>query len=277
MKRLKSRRRLLHEVHPQKSAKQSSGSAPTHTSLKVLSYNIHKGFSTSNRRFILTRIRDAIRMIQPDLVLLQEVLGEHKGHSERVTGWPDQPQFDYLAHEIWPHVAYGKNAVYGAGHHGNAILSKYPFKFVENIDVSTNKLEKRGLLHAIIAVPGKHRPVHAICVHLGLFEAERQTQIRRLCNRIESHVPHGDPLVIGGDFNDWLLKATQPLSKALEVKEAFAETSGGHARTFPSWMPSLRLDRIYYRGMKIRGALALGGKPWSELSDHVALYAELTI
>lgn len=259
-----SHERRAHDTHPHP--------------LKVLSYNIHKGFSISNRRFILKRIRDAIREIHPDLVLLQEVLGEHKIHAERIQGWPKQPQFDFLAHEIWPHVAYGKNAVYGAGHHGNAILSKYPFKFVENIDVSTNKLEQRGMLHAVIDVPGKHRPVHAICVHLGLFEAERQTQIKRLCSRIESHVPHGDPLVIGGDFNDWLLKATKPLEKALEVKEAYAEAhEGQHARTFPSWMPSLRLDRIYYRGMKGKGARTLGGRPWNELSDHVALYAELEI
>lgn len=245
--------------------------------MRVLSYNIHKGFSTSNRRFVLRRIRDAIREVHPDLVLLQEVLGEHKRHAERLSDWPEQPQFDYLAHELWPHVAYGRNAVYGAGHHGNAILSKYPFKLVENIDVSTSKLERRGLLHAVIDVPGKHRPVHAICVHLGLFEADRQTQIKSLCARIESHVPHGDPLVIGGDFNDWRLLATQPLEKALEVKEVFAETQGRHARTFPSWMPSLRLDRIYYRGMKAQGAQALTGRPWNELSDHVALFAELTI
>ena len=248
-----------------------------HYPLRVLSYNIHKGFTTTNRRFILKRIRDAIQTVHPDLILLQEVLGEHSGHQKRIQEWPEQPQFDYLAHEIWPHVAYGKNAVYGAGHHGNAILSKYPFQFVENIDVSTNRLEKRGILHAIIDVPGKHRPVHAICVHLGLFEAERQTQIRRICDRIESHVPHGDPVVIGGDFNDWALKASKPLERILEVREAFSHLHGSHARTFPSWMPALRLDRIYFRGMKVHGANVLSGSPWNELSDHVALHAELEI
>jgi endonuclease/exonuclease/phosphatase family metal-dependent hydrolase len=245
--------------------------------VRVLSYNIHKGFTTGNRRFILDRIRDAIRTMEPDLVLLQEVLGEHTKHAEKYKDWPGLPQFDYLAHELWPHVAYGKNAVYGAGHHGNAILSKYPFRLVENIDVSTNKLEKRGVLHAIIEVPGQHRPVHAICVHLGLFEAERQTQIRSLCARIETHVPHEDPLVIGGDFNDWMLKCSRPLQRLLDVREAFAESAGAHAKTFPSWMPSLRLDRIYYRGMDLGSTQVLTGKPWSQLSDHVALYAELSI
>lgn len=245
--------------------------------LHVVSYNIHKGFSTSNRRFILQRIRDSVQTLHPHLILLQEVLGEHRVHQRKVDGWPEQPQFDYLAHQIWPHVAYGKNAIYGAGHHGNAILSKYPFRFVENIDVSTNKLEKRGLLHAVIELPGQHRPVHAICVHLGLFESERQLQIKRLCARIESHVPHGDPLIIGGDFNDWALKGTLSLQKKLEVREAFYELSGTYAKTFPSWMPSLRLDRIYFRGLSLHSSRVLKEKPWNELSDHAALYAELSI
>src|SRR5690349_18068205 len=113
---------------------ESPDSPHEHYPLRVVSYNIHKGFNMSNRRFILRRIRDAIRDVHPELVMLQEVLGEHKHHAERHKDWPEQAQFDFLAHELWPHVAYGRNAVYGAGHHGNAILSKYPFKFVENID-----------------------------------------------------------------------------------------------------------------------------------------------
>ncbi len=258
----KSQRKHLHIVQP-------------HRGLTVLSYNIHKGLSTANRRFVLAKIREAIRDVHAELVFLQEVLGEHEGHRARVKYWPKEPQFDYLAHKIWPHVAYGKNAIYGAGHHGNAILSKYPFEFVENIDVSTNRLEKRGLLHAIVKIPGKSRPLHALCVHLGLFEAERQSQIKSLCQRIESHVPHDDPLVIGGDFNDWLLKASPRLQKTLEVREAFLTIHGSYAKTFPSWMPALRLDRIYVRGLQIRSARTMPGRPWSGLSDHLALVAEL--
>lgn len=245
--------------------------------MKVLSYNIHKGFSTNNRRFVLSQIRDALRVEQPDLVLLQEVQGEHSEHRTRIADWPEQTQFEFLAHEIWPHFAYGKNAVYSSGHHGNAILSKYPISYWENIDVSTNPVEKRGLLHAVVDVPGTG-PFHTICVHLGLLEGDRAKQIERLCDRIRSHVPKGEPLLIGGDFNDWKSRATYPLQRRLRVREAFQHLHGRHARTFPSWMPALRLDRIYYRGkssqMRIRSAKCLTGKPWSSLSDHIALLVE---
>ncbi|HUP55806.1 MAG TPA: endonuclease/exonuclease/phosphatase family protein, partial [Bdellovibrionota bacterium] len=236
---------------------------------------IHKGFSSNNKRFVLDGIREALGEVQADLVFLQEVLGHHAGHSERVPDWPSEPQFEYLADKLWPHFAYGKNAVYTSGHHGNAILSRYPIVFHENIDVSTNRLESRGLLHAQIEVPGASAPLHAICVHLGLREADRRTQVDRLCDRIESHVPHAEPLVIGGDFNDWRLRATPVLSRKLGVSEAFVTVNGDHPRTFPAWLPALRLDRIYVRGMKIRAARCMTGNPWRILSDHTPLVAEL--
>jgi endonuclease/exonuclease/phosphatase family metal-dependent hydrolase len=244
--------------------------------LKVLSYNIHKGFSTNNRKFVLHRIREAIRETHADLVLLQEVQGEHEEHRKRVSNWPLQTQFEFLADEIWPHFAYGKNAVYASGHHGNAILSKYPISFWENIDISTNRMESRGLLHSVIEVPGTGR-VHVMCLHLGLFEADRVRQTTSLCDRIESHVPQDEPLLIAGDFNDWKTRVTARLHQRLQIDEVFLKLRGKHARTFPSWLPALRLDRIYYRGMKPRLADCLTGKPWNELSDHIALYTELSL
>ena len=222
-------------------------------------------------------MREAIHSVQADLVFLQEVLGQHSGHQKKYEDWPDVPQFEYLSDQLWPHFAYGRNAVYTSGHHGNAILSKYPFSFWENIDVSTNRLERRGLLHGVIEIPHRKKPVHAICVHLGLLETERQTQVKNLCERIDRMVPHDEPLIIGGDFNDWRIRLTRPLHNKVEVKEAFKEMYGDHARTFPSWLPALKLDRIYYRGMKIQDARTLTGRPWNQLSDHVALYSELLV
>jgi endonuclease/exonuclease/phosphatase family metal-dependent hydrolase len=245
--------------------------------LRVLSYNIHKGFSSGNRRFILGKIRESIRLVHADLVFLQEVQGEHEVHRTSVKDWPKASQFEFLADETWPHFAYGKNAVYDFGHHGNALLSKYPITFWENIDVSTNRFESRGLLHAKIAVPEEEQPVHAICVHLGLRENDRGIQIRRICERIQSHVPHSEPVIIAGDFNDWRGRATAPLRNTLGASEAFEQLRGSHARTFPSWLPALRLDRVYFRGLEAKKVELLMAKPWNELSDHAALSVEFVV
>jgi endonuclease/exonuclease/phosphatase family metal-dependent hydrolase len=50
---------------------------------------------------------------------------------------------------------------------------------------------------------------------------------------------------------------------------------GRAQRTFPSFMPLLRLDRIYVRGFRIAASRVHKGKPWSMLSDHLAVSAEL--
>jgi endonuclease/exonuclease/phosphatase family metal-dependent hydrolase len=40
-------------------------------------------------------------------------------------------------------------------------------------------------------------------------------------------------------------------------------------------LPLLRLDRIYVRGFSVLGAQVHRGAPWSLLSDHLAVSAEL--
>jgi len=251
----------------------------TSNTFKVLTYNIHKGFSSSNRNFILHGIKDSIRQIDADLLLLQEIHGERDISKNRFDDWPSNSQFEFLADEIWHHHAYGKNAIYKSGHHGNAILSKYPIVEWENIDVSLLQSASRSLLHGTIELTEtrQHVHVHVICVHLGLFGLERQQQLTRLVSRIDSHVPHDAPLIIAGDFNDWLGKAERYFTHDLGVHEVFKKSSGRYARSFPGWLPLLSMDRIYTRGLKLVNCERLHGKPWRKLSDHIPLMAEFEI
>ncbi len=248
--------------------------------LRVLSYNIHKGFTGDSRRLVLSRIRESIRRTHADLVFLQEVVGEHRFHAARHQDWPNAAQFEFLADEVWSHFAYGKNAVYAEGHHGNAILSRYPIEHWENIDVSNHRLERRGLLHATIQIPRegqKALKVHAICLHLDLLEMGRKRQLIRLCERIAGEVPSHEPLVVAGDFNDWTGYAGRHLAAHASLQEVFTMLHGKPARTFPSFLPLLRLDRIYYRGLHPVAATRLAGGNWKGLSDHAAVLADLEI
>lgn len=252
--------------------------APTEPQLiKVLTYNIHKGFSSTNSRFVLHHIKEAIDGIHPHILFLQEIQGEHSRHEAWIDNWPPKPQFEFLAQENWPHVAYGKNAIYQAGHHGNAILSKFPIIVWENIDVSLQKNASRSLLHGILHIPSYEWPVHVICIHLGLFSRERKRQLQTLCDRIESHVPHHEPLIVAGDFNDWQSHAQHFLETHLNLREAFKQLTGKHARSFPVWGPALKVDRIYYRGLDVAACKCLNRLPWKRLSDHAPLYAELVL
>jgi len=59
------------------------------------------------------------------------------------------------------------------------------------------------------------------------------------------------------------------------MTEVSMAAGGRHSRTFPSLLPMFRLDRIYVRGFKVLGTQVHRGPPWSLLSDHLAVSAEL--
>ncbi len=243
--------------------------------IKILTMNTHKGFSWFNRKFILPELRDALRSVNPDIVFLQEVLGEHKLFSRRYTDtWPENSHYEFLADEIWDSHAYGRNAVYDDGHHGNAILSRYPIDQWHNYDISLNGIERRGLLYCHIQL-GDHQ-VHAICVHLSLREPHRQIQLQKLSDLIHK-LPKHDPLIVAGDFNDWRQKAHDVLQRNCDLVELFRAQCGKPLRTFPAKMPILRLDRIYARNIQSYQLQSLAYQPWAKLSDHKPLLAEITL
>jgi len=49
----------------------------------VLTYNIHKGFSSGNRHFVLHQIREALLAAHADVLFLQETQGEHRSASKK--------------------------------------------------------------------------------------------------------------------------------------------------------------------------------------------------
>lgn len=245
--------------------------------LRVATYNIHKGLSFFKRRVVIHEVRDHLRDMAADLVFLQEVLGNHQRHATRHRNWPDAPQYEFLADQVWRDFAYGRNAVYDAGHHGNAILSRFPISRWDNEDVSTHRFEQRGLLHCEIPVRDWGEPVHCICVHLGLAARGRSRQLEWLRQRVERLVPAHAPLVVAGDFNDWHWrhKATEEFARPLGMHEVFELTHGVPARSFPALMPVFRLDRIYTRGFRVHNVRVHHGAAWARMSDHAALTADL--
>lgn len=241
--------------------------------LHIATYNIHKGFSQFNRRMMVHELRDRLRALNPDIVFLQEVQGLHLRHAARHHDWPDQPQHEFLAQDVWLDAAYGGNAIYDHGHHGNAILSRFPILSAHNQDVSDHRLERRGLLHCSVETPRGR--VHCVCVHLGLFAGSRRRQMQALAARLEAVAPGDTPLIIAGDFNDWRNRADDYLADRLGLVEVFGAGNGRPARSFPAALPLFRLDRIYVRGYAVERSQVHFGQPWSRISDHAALTAHL--
>lgn len=247
---------------------------PFPLALKVLTVNVHKGFTSFNRRFVLHELREAVRAEKADLVFLQEVLGTHRIHAKRLSNFPDIPQYEFLADSLWPQYAYGRNAVYDHGDHGNALLSKFPIAHYKNHNISVSGPERRGMLHCVLALPDPARHVHAICVHLSLQELHRRKQLLSICKLVRS-LPADEPVILAGDFNDWRQNAHNPLLKYAGLQEVFVEAFGRAVRTFPAVMPVLALDRIYVRKGSVHTPVHLPTRPWNALSDHAPLAAEV--
>lgn len=244
--------------------------------LKVLSYNIHKGFSTLPFDFVLEEIKKSILLVNADIIFLQEVVGENIKKSKKVKNWPDLSQFEFLADTVWKHYAYGKNAVYSTGHHGNAILSKYPIEAFENFNVSKIRLEKRGILYSKVKIPELNKSLHLFCLHFGLFEKGRILQAQDLCNlMIQKDID--EPTIVAGDFNDWKQTISNVLEKKVHLQDAYLLKHGKPAKTFPSLYPILKLDRIYFKNLQMKDCRVMNGKIWKELSDHCPLYAEFKL
>ena len=244
-------------------------------------------------------LKKAIAEFDADVVFLQEVQGrhdhysdkfgeEHHGHSQ----WPESAQHEFFAGESH-HAAYGMNAVYDHGHHGNALLSSFRIENSKNHDVSDHAYEQRGILHCVIET--ERGAIHCYVVHLGLFESGRSRQTEALIDCVNASAPNGEPVIIAGDFNDWRNTLSAKLRNALGVVEVFDELGAGSsigdlvrnlsgrektvrpARTFPAALPWFRLDRIYVRGFKVDTAQVLHGTLWAKLSDHAPIVANLKL
>ena len=242
--------------------------------LRVLTVNIHKGYTAFNRRFVLQELREAVRAVRSDLVFLQEVAGVDGAASQTRRHSIAGAHYEYLADQIWHDHAYGRNAVADGHDHGNALLSRHPILRYRNHDVSVPGDEPRGLLHCTVQLDGIEQPLHGVCVLLGLLERHRRRQLDQLVALLEAEVPPHAPLVVAGDFNDWRSQADRVLLST-GLQEVFRGSDGRHARSFPARWPLLPLDRIYVRGVVAARPLPLPRRPWATLSDHAPLAADI--
>jgi endonuclease/exonuclease/phosphatase family metal-dependent hydrolase len=241
--------------------------------LRILSYNIHKGFTFNNKNFILDQIRSALREMNPDVLFLQEVLGDHEHKHYRIPDWQTAIQFEYLASSFWPHFAYGKNAIYPEGHHGNAVLSKFPIQEWSNHVISNDRSEKRGLLKAKIHLPNRG-DITLVNTHLGLSQSGRDYQTNLIIDHLSREQ---NPWILVGDFNDWNRRISPRLERELKATEVFRHLFGRYPPTFPAIFPFLSLDRVFVHRLVPEDARTLTMRPWVGLSDHLPLYAEIFV
>lgn len=202
-----------------------------------------------------------------DIVMCQEVFHCTQGRGS---------QSDLLADALKLHSYYGGNKFHARGHHGNTTFSRLPAEHSSNHDISTNRIERRGMLYVRLALDGA--PLHVINVHLGLNRYQRRAQVSRVAELIAERTRPGEPVLLGGDFNDWNLELDRVIIAELRLHNAFADLTQDPTslRTWHAKRPLFNLDRIYVRNLRATRASRLDGGNWQELSDHLPLMADLS-
>lgn len=235
--------------------------------MRLLSYNIHKGFGGSDRRYRLERIIEVIRQESADLICLQEV-----DYNVKRTRFDDQPAI-LATHLETLFAHYQLNVPHRQGGYGNLILSRWPFGLERNVSLRHGRRKPRGAQLVVVNTP--QGPLHLINWHLGLAEKERRWQVAHLLSHPDfleySHLP----TLIVGDFNDW----RNTLGKLRFAAHQFEQvTSPIHAfRSFPAFFALASLDKVYRRGpIQIEHVSTVRSSLAKRASDHLPLVVDFS-
>jgi len=195
--------------------------------IKVATYNIHSCLGT-DRRFVPGRVADVLNSLNADVLGLQEVGWSLRGHK----GFD---QFGFLQEETSYRIYKGLTKDHERAQFGNAILSKFPVRRLDLLDLTVPYRVNRGAIMAEIEIYGEL--VHVINAHLGLDPWERAAQVRRI---LKAAGDWGDrPMILMGDFNEWRINVSTLRALRRHFPSCFAPPS------FHTRRPLLRYDRVY--------------------------------
>jgi endonuclease/exonuclease/phosphatase family metal-dependent hydrolase len=223
------------------------------------------------------RIASVLRELDADIIALQEVVSV-SGNVQR-----ERDQARFIAEELGLHYCLGENRRHDGGAYGNVVLSRWPFRFSHNYDLTWRGREPRGSLRVDIelddaAAAGAQKLLHVFNVHLGTAFIERRHQGRRLVGPdvlCREELRGGTRLVLG-DFNEWTHGlATRLLSE--ELQSADLRRHLPRARTYPGALPLLHLDHIYFeRSLKLERLTLHKSLTALVASDHLPLVADFS-
>lgn len=256
---------------------------PPTVPLKVMSFNIAHGLSMDNV-VDLEKTASVIEQSGSEIIGLQEV---DRFFTER-SSFIDQ--VDWLSRRLGMYAGYGPNLNLDPieperprRQYGNAILSKYPIKYVENhllAEVASPIVhsEQRGILEAVIEVKGVY--LNFYNTHLSLNDEELEVNIDEILVLLNKS---RFPKVLTGDFN---AAPDHPQIKRMERQftDVFKDADKNDAYTYPSpyeniddgveLKPVTRIDYIFTDShLLVKNASVIE----TAVSDHLPIVADLVL
>jgi endonuclease/exonuclease/phosphatase family metal-dependent hydrolase len=148
---------------------------------------------------------------------------------------------EFLAHTVGLHAISGPTIERQDGHYGNALLTRLPIVDVRMMDLTVFRREPRGALDVRLDAGGA--TLRVIATHLGLLPSERRYQVQRILESVDEDDRQG----VGG-------------------------------RTYPSWLPMFKLDRVWVRPTSALGSFRVHVTPVTRrASDHLPVTASIRL
>lgn len=204
---------------------------------RAVTYNIHKCRGL-DRRIRPGRIVEVLGEVDADIIALQEVLSVEGKN-------PEDHQARFIAEELGFDYLIGENRRLKGGTYCNVTLSRFPFLFSHNYDLSHSGREERGCLRTDIQI-GRKIFLHVYNVHLGTSYRERRHQtIKILHSEILINPTLDGARILLGDFNDWTRgSALKLLDNHFDGEDIRLHLK--KSRTYPGLFPFLHLDHVYF-------------------------------
>lgn len=232
--------------------------------LRIVTYNIHRGLSPFRKKEVLDNITAVIRSTEADVLCLQEDITNEMFESSEI---------EWRCREVWENAVYGETVQAKGSSQGNTILSRFPMTRSNNIDISADFGEPRRALACELKLDGGQL-IQVCCTHLGLTKIQRRTQAAKLVDFLKNVTAANEAMILAGDFNDWQLDLSSYFQEKLGLEEAHLKLHGRHCRTYPAWLPMLKLDRIYYRQLTPKTAWRVASFGGRGYSDHLPLVVD---
>lgn len=283
--------------------------------IRVVSYNIHKGRSALGRRDSLYELRLGLHGLRPDVVFLQEVQGRNDvsnvlnaQHESLAAGLRMEvaygrnavraatdhgnallSRFPILGHEnqdISDHRMEQRGLLHGTinindreVHCFVVHLGLFAASRVRQINALVERIDRLVPSDAPLLIAGdfndwKDMLSPLFVQRLGVYEVFAHAQ--------RAHNPGAPKLLdsvrnLSSVLRGQGLRQKGPVLRTNQLGMEGAFSLLPPPRTFPAAFPWLRLDRIYQRGFAVRSARVLKGAPWTALSDHSPILAELEL
>ncbi|HVK76555.1 MAG TPA: endonuclease/exonuclease/phosphatase family protein [Kofleriaceae bacterium] len=246
-----------------------AGAAVAPASLRLVTYNVHDEPGGA----IAAALRGSAALAGADLVVMQEVRA-HGGCSAACAA----------ARELGMSSVYAPGHLEGPGSEGVAIMSRWPLRDVEVIELPREHVVFNSGRRAAVAatVDTEAGPLRVFAVHLD-NRVNPAARVRQLRPVLAAAAAHDGPALVAGDVNTnpflWIGHVV-PVPAGVQhrrleaaVRAAGLDTPVTGSGPTHQWL-SMRLDAIYSRGLRVP---RYGVEQAVRISDHLPLWAVVEI